>query len=165
MASGKGGVLGVVARAGRHALLCFVFLLVGGCSLSRAPILDPKGPVALAERDLLFTAALVMLIVIVPVFVMAFIFAWRYRASGGRGRYRPDWSYSVPVDAVVWLVPVAIVVALGVFLSRGAADGGDCHADPVLGLIRKAVPQSRAEPTASGFSFADAASLPRKLRS
>ncbi|MEE9586664.1 MAG: cytochrome ubiquinol oxidase subunit II, partial [Hyphomicrobiaceae bacterium] len=66
--------------------------LSSGCGLSDAPILDPKGPIALAERGLLFTAILVMLIVVVPVFVLAVGFTWRYRASNNKARYEPDWS-------------------------------------------------------------------------
>ena len=88
--------------------------LVGGCGLSTAPILDPKGPIALAERDLLFDALGFMLLVAIPVFFLAFWFVWRYRAVNGKGRYDPDWSYSAPLDAVVWLVPALIIVALGV---------------------------------------------------
>jgi len=91
-------------------------LLVGGCDLTHTPILDPKGPIALAERNLLLTAVVLMLIVIIPVFVMTVLFAWRYRSSNGNARYTPDWSYSARVDAVVWLVPVVIVVALGALL-------------------------------------------------
>lgn len=95
-------------------LPCFLCLaLLTGCSLDKAPILNPKGPVARAQLDLLLTATGVMLIVVIPVFIMAFLFAWRYRASGGKGRYSPDWSYSVGLDAVLWLVPTAIIVMLG----------------------------------------------------
>jgi len=39
-------------------------LLLSGCGLVHTPVLDPQGPVALAERDLLFTVAGLMLIVI-----------------------------------------------------------------------------------------------------
>jgi len=105
-------------RSPRMALALGVALLVSGCDLSNAPVLDPKGPIALAERDLLFTAVVLMLIVVIPVFVMTFLFAWRYRASNTKARYTPDWTYSVPVDAVVWLVPAAIVIALGTLLWR-----------------------------------------------
>jgi cytochrome o ubiquinol oxidase subunit 2 len=86
--------------------------LVGGCNMTYVPVLDPKGPIALAERDLLITAFVLMLIVVIPVFVMAFLFAWRYRSSNTEARYTPDWSYSVAVDAVIWLVPALIVMAL-----------------------------------------------------
>jgi cytochrome o ubiquinol oxidase subunit 2 len=91
-------------------------LLLSACSLSEAPVLDPQGPIALAERNLLFTAFGVMLIVVIPVFVMVFWFAWRYRASNTKARYAPDWSYSGPVEAVVWLVPAAIIIVLGVLV-------------------------------------------------
>jgi cytochrome o ubiquinol oxidase subunit 2 len=91
-------------------------LLSSGCDLSHAPVLDPKGPIALAERNLLLTAVVLMLIVVIPVFVMAFAFAWRYRSSNRNASYAPDWSYSARIDAVIWLVPALIVIALGVLL-------------------------------------------------
>ena len=56
-------------------------LLTGGCDLKNTPLLDVKGPVALAERDLLLTASAIMLIVVVPVIVLALWYSWRYRAS------------------------------------------------------------------------------------
>ena len=85
-----------------------------GCSLSTAPIIDPKRPIALAERDLLFDAFGFMLIVAIPVFVLVFWFGWRYRAANAKSRYDPDWSYSARLDAVIWLVPALIIVALGI---------------------------------------------------
>ena len=40
-----------------------------------------------------------------------------YRA-GRNARYEPTWSYSAKVDAVVWLVPALIVIAVAVLLWR-----------------------------------------------
>jgi cytochrome o ubiquinol oxidase subunit 2 len=99
------------------ALLCLALAVLGG-GISEASVLDPKGPIARDQRDLLFTALGLMLIVVVPVFVMTFGFAWRYRASSRRGAYAPDWSYSAGIDAVVWLVPVLIVLSLGALVWR-----------------------------------------------
>jgi len=93
-------------------------LLGSGCDARHAVLLDPKGPIALAQRDLLFDAFCVMLIVVIPVFVMAFLFARRYRASNTKAAYTPNWSYSGRIDAVVWLIPAVIVVALGTLLWR-----------------------------------------------
>jgi cytochrome o ubiquinol oxidase subunit 2 len=90
-------------------------LLTSGCGLAEAPILAPKGPVALAERDILFRALAIMMIVVVPVFVMTFWFAWRYRASGKNSRYESDWM-STKVDAIIWIVPALVVTSLGVHL-------------------------------------------------
>jgi cytochrome o ubiquinol oxidase subunit II len=81
--------------------------------MAQSPVLDPKGPVALAERNLLFTAAALMLLVIIPVYVMAFGFAWRYRAANRKARYMPDWGYSGRIDILIWLVPALIVIAVG----------------------------------------------------
>ena len=81
-----------------------------------APIADPAGPIAVAERDLLYAAFLVMMIVVIPVFVLAAFFAYRYRANGGKGTHDPEWSYSAKIDAVIWIVPTIIVIALGYFL-------------------------------------------------
>jgi cytochrome o ubiquinol oxidase subunit 2 len=103
-------------RVTRTAIALGIAALTSGCDLRSAPVLDPKGPIALAERDLLFTALIMMLIVVIPVFVMAFLFAWRYRASNTSARYAPDWAYSGRIDAIIWLVPALIVASLGVLL-------------------------------------------------
>ncbi|MDB5535276.1 MAG: cytochrome bo3 quinol oxidase subunit 2 [Devosia sp.] len=84
-----------------------------GCSAQQPPVLYPKGPVALATRDLLFTAAGLMLIVVIPVFILTAFVVWRYRAGASAGRYTPDWGFSWPIDIIVWTVPLAIVAALG----------------------------------------------------
>jgi cytochrome o ubiquinol oxidase subunit 2 len=95
-------------------------VLVGSCgcafAFEYAPILDPKGPITMIERDLLFTAVGLMLVVIVPVWVMTFWFAHRYRAEGGKGTYAPNWCHSTVVELFVWLVPFAIITVLGYLL-------------------------------------------------
>jgi cytochrome o ubiquinol oxidase subunit II len=88
-------------------------LAVSGCGLAEAPMLAPKGPITLTQRDLLFTAFGLMLIVVIPVFLMAFVFVWFYRPVSKHDVYKPDWGYSVWMDGLVWLVPAAIVIAIG----------------------------------------------------
>ena len=84
--------------------------------MSLGPIVDPKGPITLAERTLLFDAVLIMMIVIVPVFIMAALFMWRYRSSNRKARYTPDLAYYWPVEVVVWTVPTLIIITLGYHL-------------------------------------------------
>lgn len=88
-------------------------LLVGGCSAGTMPVLFPDGPVGASERNVLFRALGIMMIVVIPVFIMAFWFAWRYRASHPKGRHDPNWM-SDTVDAVVWVVPTLIVISVGI---------------------------------------------------
>jgi len=88
-------------------------LLLGGCSSGTMPLLFPDGPIGESERDVLFRAFAIMMIVVIPVFIMTFWFAWRYRASHPRGGYDPTWM-SNTVDAVVWVVPALIVLSVGI---------------------------------------------------
>ena len=99
----------------RCAAVALLALLAGGCD--RLVVLNPKGPIADAERGLMIDAFTVMMLVVVPIIVMAFWFAWRYRARGN-ARYEPTWAYSAKVDAVVWLLPALIVIAVAVLLWR-----------------------------------------------
>ncbi|MGH8170932.1 MAG: ubiquinol oxidase subunit II [Steroidobacteraceae bacterium] len=90
-------------------------LLLSGCQWA---VLDPKGPIGVQERSIIITATVLMLIVVVPVIALIFIFAWRYRASNEKADYRPNWSHSNRIEAVVWLIPCIIVAALGVIAWR-----------------------------------------------
>lgn len=87
--------------------------LSAGYTVEDAHVLDPVGPIARTEHDLLFTAAAIMLIVIVPVWIMAAWFTYRYRQSNKKATYKPDWGFSLPIEVLVWTVPAAIIVALG----------------------------------------------------
>jgi cytochrome o ubiquinol oxidase subunit II len=87
-----------------------------GCGFLTSPVIEPKGPIALTERDLLFKAVAIMMIVIIPVWVMAALFMWRYRGTNRGARYTPNLSYYWPVEILVWGVPAAIIVWLGLHL-------------------------------------------------
>ncbi|GAB5470025.1 MAG: ubiquinol oxidase subunit II [Rhodospirillales bacterium] len=76
-------------------------------------VLRPLGPIAQTQHDLLFEAAGIMLIVIVPVWLMAAFFTYRYRQSNESATYKPDWGFSLPIELLVWAVPAAIIVVLG----------------------------------------------------
>ena len=81
-----------------------------------SPVLDPKGPIALAERDLLFDAISIMMIVVIPAFVLTALFIWRYRGTNRKARYTPNLAYYWPIEIVVWGVPAAIIIWLGIHL-------------------------------------------------
>lgn len=85
-------------------------LLLSGCNMT---LLNPKGQVGLDERNLIITATLLMLLVVIPVIVMTFLFAWKYRASNTNATYTPKWNHSTKIEIAVWAVPVLIIIALG----------------------------------------------------
>jgi cytochrome o ubiquinol oxidase subunit II len=86
--------------------------LLGGCSTIL--LFDPKGPIGESERFVILAAIALMLIVVVPVFIMAFWFPRKYRASRTESTYMPKWSYSAKIDSFMWAVPIAIVTVLAI---------------------------------------------------
>ena len=91
--------------------LCAVTFL-GGCSTIL--LFDPKGPIGESERFVIIAAIALMLIVVIPVFIMAFWFPRKYRASNTEATYMPKWSHSAKIDFVMWAVPFAIVTVLAI---------------------------------------------------
>jgi cytochrome o ubiquinol oxidase subunit 2 len=78
-------------------------------------LFDPKGAIALQERNLLVVAVLLMLCVVVPVFVLLITFARKYRASNPKAaNYAPDGKEHPAVGFAFWAILVAIISALGV---------------------------------------------------
>ncbi|MFT8210680.1 MAG: cytochrome o ubiquinol oxidase subunit II [Symbiopectobacterium sp.] len=84
--------------------------LLGGCDMA---LINPKGQVGLEQRSLILTAIGLMLIVVIPVIVMTIAFAWKFRASNTKAKYTPNWSHSNKIEAVVWTVPIIIILILG----------------------------------------------------
>ena len=94
-------------------------LLAGACDLRHAAVLDPKGPIALAERDLLFDAFCVMMMVIVPVIVLTLLVRLAVSRLQHQGRAtRRTGPIRSRIDAVTWLVPAVIVIAVAVLVWR-----------------------------------------------
>ncbi|GAA0579668.1 ubiquinol oxidase subunit II [Rhizomicrobium electricum] len=94
----------------RAATLAVAAVLLSGCD---AVLLDPKGPIGEAERDIIYLATGLMLLVVVPVIGMTVAFAWKYRASNTKATYAPNWNHSTVIEAVVWSIPVVIILILG----------------------------------------------------
>lgn len=97
------------------ALLSLVIILVAVVWLSGANIavLNPQGLIAHKQRDLIIVATLLMMIVVVPVYILTFGIAWKYRASNKKAKYSPDLDGNKLAEAVWWLIPLAIITILG----------------------------------------------------
>jgi cytochrome o ubiquinol oxidase subunit II len=78
-----------------------------------AGVLDPRGPVAANEYQLLQNATLIMLALIVPIILLTVGFAWWFRAGNKRAKRRLDWDYSGALEVVNWMVPLMIILFLG----------------------------------------------------
>ena len=82
--------------------------------------LAPAGPVAMAQNVHFWQVTWISMIVVLPVLVGVPLLAWHYRYGNARARYMPNWDFSHALEWVMWLVPAAIVVVLGVLLWQGA---------------------------------------------
>ncbi|OHA79392.1 MAG: ubiquinol oxidase subunit II [Candidatus Yonathbacteria bacterium RIFCSPHIGHO2_01_FULL_44_41] len=85
-------------------------------------VFNPKGIMALAERNLIITATLLMLIVVIPVFILLAVFAWRYRASNTKAKYTPDWQSNKALEIIWWTIPTIIIITLGTITWKSSHD-------------------------------------------
>src|ERR1700754_3475591 len=102
------------------ALICA--LMCGGCSEG---VLDPKGPIAAAERLIMFNATGIMLAIVIPTILATLGTAFWFRSSNGRARYLPDFNYSGRLEMLVWSIPIMTVLLVG-----GVAWVGSYDLDP-----------------------------------
>lgn len=99
-----------LARLRPALILIGIGFLLTACS---SVILDPAGPIAAKEKQLILISTALMLLVVMPVIILTLFFAIWYRASNTRAHAMPNWAHSNAIEAVVWTVPALIVLALG----------------------------------------------------
>ncbi|MCX7122548.1 MAG: ubiquinol oxidase subunit II [Gammaproteobacteria bacterium] len=93
-----------------------MLLLITGCS--KMEVLNPMGPIAEDEKQLLIDALCLMLIIIIPVIILTLLIARRYRASNTKAKYSPNWSHGTLLEAGWWVLPIIIIAVLGTMTWR-----------------------------------------------
>lgn len=101
----------ILAAVALMGTLGIAFFLLQGVDFA---ILNPKGEVANRQMQLIIIATLLGLIVVVPVFVMLFYVAWKYREGNTKAKYMPEWKNNNYVEALWWGIPLVIITVLGV---------------------------------------------------
>ena len=106
----------------RYAFLALALIGVtalGGCSQG---VLDPHGPIASAERQILFNSLAIMLAIVIPTIAATLGVAWWFRSSNTRATYLPDFEYSGRLELLVWSIPAMTVLLVGGVAWVGAHD-------------------------------------------
>lgn len=99
-----------LVKSSKILVFSIIPLLLSGCS--KLIVLNSKGPIGQEETALIYMSIAAMLIVIVPVFIMTYLFVKRYRYPHPDNEYDPTFVHSTKVELVIWLVPVMIVAFL-----------------------------------------------------
>jgi cytochrome o ubiquinol oxidase subunit 2 len=112
-------------------------VLVGPIVLTtcQPAVLDPQGPIGLAEKTILIDSLAIMLAIVVPTIAATLGFAWWFRASNAKATYLPDFEYSGRIELIVWSIPLLTVTLLG-----GVAWIGSHHLDPAKPLASEVPP-------------------------
>jgi cytochrome o ubiquinol oxidase subunit 2 len=97
----------------RHGLFAALLLSAAALSGCSEGVLDPKGPIAAAEREILFNSLGIMLAIVVPTILATLGIAYWFRSSNRRARYRPDFTYSGRLELLVWSIPAMTVLLVG----------------------------------------------------
>src|SRR5713101_8739359 len=106
----------------RYGLLAVVLIgaaTLGGCTDG---VLDPKGPIAAAERLILFNSLGIMLAIVIPTILATLGVAYWFRASNWRARYMPNFAYSGRLEMLVWSIPIMTVILVGSVAWVGSHD-------------------------------------------
>ncbi len=124
-------------------------LALGGCDWV---VMEPSGDVARQQAQLIWIATWLMLIVIIPVFVLTILFAWKYRASNRDADYDPDWHHSTTLEIVIWTIPLMIIIVLS-----GITFVATHRLDPYAPITR--IDEDRSVPASAETLVIEAVSL------
>ena len=101
------------------AVLLLSTMTLGGCTEG---VLNPKGLIAVAERQILFNALGIMLAIVIPTIVAILGTTFWFRASNARAVYLPNFIYSGRLELLVWSIPAMTVILVGGVAWVGAHD-------------------------------------------
>jgi cytochrome o ubiquinol oxidase subunit 2 len=94
-------------------------------------VLDPQGPVASGNAQILINSVGIMLVIVIPTILATLAFAWWFRASNKKATYRPNWAHSGHLELIVWGIPLLVVLFLSGLIWIGSHD-----LDPARPLAR-----------------------------
>lgn len=81
------------------------------------PVLNPKGTIADQEYTLIIITVGLGLLVVIPVFILLFTIAWKYRATNKKAKYEPELEGHRGLEALWWGIPCMIILILALITS------------------------------------------------
>lgn len=78
------------------------------------PVLQPRGTIGMQERNLIYFTALISIVVVVPVFALLAVFAWKYREGNTKAKYTPELDGSRTAEGIWWAIPGVIMIIISI---------------------------------------------------
>lgn len=88
-----------------------IWLLIHGHTIA---VLDPKGLIAIKERNLIFISVSLGLCIIIPVLIILFSIAWKYREGNTKTQYAPELVNNSKHQSMLWAIPIVVMCILAV---------------------------------------------------
>jgi len=106
-------------RVGQVLLSIFVTLLIIGVLIfvtqgRDIPVLDTHGLIADQEKNLILVVFALGFFIVIPVFILLFSIAWRYRAGNTKAKYQPEFESHRGLEALWWGIPCLFIVVLAI---------------------------------------------------
>ncbi|MGV9001912.1 MAG: ubiquinol oxidase subunit II [Candidatus Saccharimonadaceae bacterium] len=88
------------------------------------PVLNPHGEIANQQYTLILITVGLGVFVVIPVFILLFGIAWKYRASNKKAKYDPELEGHKGLEILWWTIPMVIILALSIitYISTHALD-------------------------------------------
>lgn len=95
-------------------LMAMMMLFLTGCNFELAGALEPKGPVAAKQFELIMLSLGIMTIVLVVVFVLFFFAVYRFRRRPGRDEIPEQIEGNHKLEAVWTIIPIILLFILAI---------------------------------------------------
>lgn len=100
-------------------VILFLFLVMQPLEIYRfrdhIAVLFPKGIIGIKELNLLLIIQLLMLFVIIPVYILTFLFSWRYSAQNPKkSTYDPDLVDHKVAEIIWWGLPLVMTIIISI---------------------------------------------------
>jgi cytochrome aa3-600 menaquinol oxidase subunit II len=100
------------------AMAALTTVLLAGCS-NKYIVLDPQGPVAETQKNLIYLSVILCAIVVIPVLILLAWIVYRYRDTpGNKAPYQPEWHDSKVLETIWWGIPIVIIGILASYTAR-----------------------------------------------
>ncbi len=101
----------LIASVTTLAIVGALFFVTWGRDI---PVLNPSGTIADQEFILIAITTGLGIFVVVPVFVLLFSIAWKYRATNEKAPYEPELEGNRKLEALWWGIPLFIILVLAI---------------------------------------------------